>query len=183
VAVTFENIRNEFSELRNLILNDLKIIRGAPKGGNYAAALLVVTACEAAGTLRYGRKDGGFDFFRDYLVPEKWRSVSNSIYNALRNGLAHSFLTKAILKTDDKPIELGISWSKENHFEYDSRRATLFINIQEISKNLREAFEQYEWELEQNAELRDKFITWRKKQRVFEVEDQSEKEAWKMLVK
>jgi hypothetical protein len=183
VAVTFENIKDDFLELKNFVLNDLELIRNAPKGGNYAATLLVVTACEAAGTLRYGKKDGGLDFFRDYLVPKKWRSVSKSIYSALRNGLAHSFVTKAILKATDRPIELGISWSKKNHFEYDSGRTTLFINVQEISKNLREAFEQYEGELRQQAELRDRFITWRKKQRVFEVEDRDEKEAWKVLVK
>jgi hypothetical protein len=183
LAATFENIKDEFSELKNFVLYDLNLITSASQGGNYAAALLVVTACEAAGTLRYGKNDGGLDFFRDYLVPEKWRPVSKSIYGALRNGLAHSFLTKAILKAADNPIELGISWSKENHFEYDPGRATLFINVQEISKKLKEAFQRYEEELKKHAELRNQFIKWRKKQRVFEVTDQKEKKAWKTLVK
>jgi hypothetical protein len=183
VATTFESIKDDFSELRNFVLHDIELIRSAPVGGNYAAVLLVVTACEAVGTLRYGKKDGGLDFFRAYLVPEKWRYVSKSIYGALRNGLAHFFLTKAILKVADKPIEIGISWSKENHFEYDSDRATLFINVQEISKDLRTAFHQYEEELKQNAELRDRFIKWRTRQGVFEVTGQSEKEAWNELVK
>jgi len=183
VAVTFENIKVEFSELRNFILNDLEMIRSAQKGGNYAAALLVVTACEAVGALRYGKKDGGLDFFRDYLVPEKRQSVSKSIYSALRNGIAHSFLTKTILKAIDKPIVIEISWSKENHFEYDSIRATLFINIQEFSMTLRQAFERYENELKQQAVLCDRFNKWRKKQGVFEVKDKKEKEAWKALIK
>ncbi len=183
MAATFKDIEDEFSELRNFILYDLNLITSAPQGGNYAAVLLVVSACEAAGTLRYGKKDGGLDFFRDYLVPDKWRAVSKSIYDALRNGLAHSFLTKAILKAADNPIELGISWSKEKHFEYDPGRATLFINVQVIAKNLKEAFQRYEEELKKHADLRDRFIKSRKKQRVFEVADQRERKAWKVLVK
>ncbi|MGH8629011.1 MAG: hypothetical protein ACREYC_28410, partial [Gammaproteobacteria bacterium] len=102
MAVAFEDIKDEFLELKNFVLFDLKLIIRAKRGGNYAAALLVVTACEATGTLRYGRKHGGgLDLFRDYLVPDKWRSVSKSIYHALRDGLAHSFLTKAIVKATD----------------------------------------------------------------------------------
>lgn len=183
MVVTFAKIQDDFSELRYFVLHDLNLITSAPIGGNYAAALLVVTACEAVGTLRYGKKDGGLDFFGDYLVPEKCRSVSKSIYDALRNGLAHSFVTKAILKAAKNPIELGISWSKENHFEYDPSRAALFINVQDFSKSLKEAFSRYEEELRQQAALRDRFIKWRKRQRVYEVKDQREKNEWKKLVK
>lgn len=182
MAVSFENIKDEFRVLRDFVLNDLELIISAPRGGNYAATLLVVTACEAVGTLRYGRKDAGWEFFRDYLVAEKWRPVSKSIYSALRNGLSHSFVTKAILKVTDRPIELGISWSKENHFEYDPGLATLFINVREISNNLIEAFDRYEEELSHQGQLRDRFITWRKKQKVVEVNGQDEIDEWKKLV-
>src|SRR5262245_55326063 len=124
MAVAFGQISVDFLELKNYILHDLDIITSSPHGGNYAAALLIVTACEAAGTVRYGKRDGGVDFFKEYLLPKKWKPVSKSIYNALRHGLAHSFFTKAILKATDKPIELGISWRRENHFEYDPGSAT-----------------------------------------------------------
>ena len=116
-------------------------------------------------------------------MPEKWHPVVKSIYNALRNGLAHSFSTKVILKVSDKPIEFGISWSKEIHFEYDSRRATLFLNVQQLSKDLHRAFKQYESELRGDAELRDRYVVWRKRQRVYEVKNESEKEAWKALIR
>ena len=182
MAVPFDKIKADFSELRDFVINDLNLITNAPKGGNYAAALLVVTACEAAGSLRYGSTDGGLDFFREYLIPKKWSPVSKSIYDALRNGLAHSFVTKAILKATNKPVELGISWSNENHFEYDPSRATVFINIQEFSKSLKEAFRRYEEELKEHAELRDRFIRCRKKQRVYEVRNPTEKSEWKKLL-
>lgn len=182
MAVTFANIEADFSELRDFVLFDLNLITSSPEGGNYAAALLIVTACEAAGMLRYGNRDGGLAFFREYLMPRKWHPVSKSIYDALRNGLAHSFVTKAILKATSKPIELGISWDKENHFEYDSGRTTLFINVQDFSKSLKEAFYRYEEELKQSAELRYLFVKWRKKQRVHEVKNEKEKNEWKKLL-
>jgi hypothetical protein len=183
VAVTFGKIEEDFSELSGFVLNDLKIIMAAPKGGNYAAVLLVVTACEAVGMLRYGKKDGGSEFFRNYLTPNKWKSVANSVYDALRNGLAHSFATKSILRISDTQIEICVSWSKERHFNYDARRKMLFINIQALSQDLCQAFEKYKAELRNNAELRDKYIVWRRKERVVEIQNEEEKQSWKALVK
>src|SRR5207253_713989 len=97
MAIDFENIRKDFEELQGFVLTDLEIITRAPTGGNYAAALLITTACEALGTLLYGTDSGGTDFFANYLLPPRWRPVAKSIYDALRNGLAHSFSTKAIV--------------------------------------------------------------------------------------
>ena len=183
MAVKLDDIKSDFLELKGFVLSDLEIITSAPKGGNYAAALLITTACEALGTVRYGKKDGGLDFFRDYLLPEKWRPVAKSVYDALRNGLAHSFSTKVIVNASVKPIDLGVSWSKESHFYYDASRVVLFVNIQQFAKDLHTAFGRYESELEQDAALRDTFYVWRKKQRVYEVHNQDEKHAWATLIK
>ncbi len=183
MAVEFKEIKDDFLELEGFVLTDLGIITNAPKGGNYAAALLITTACEALGTLRYGKKNGGADFFKNYLLPEKWRVVSRSIYDALRNGLAHSFSTKVIVNALDKPIELGISWSKEPSFSYDSNRSILFLNIQQLSKDLRDAFSRYQSELEQDAALRDTFVSWRKKHRCYQVDNESEREKWNAVIR
>lgn len=183
MAVEFNKIKDDFLELEGFVLNDLGIITDAQKGGNYATVLLITTACEALGMLRYGKKDGGVDFFENYLLPEQWRVVSKSTYDALRNGLAHSFSTKAIVNASDRPIELGISWSKEPHFSYDSNRSVLFLNIQQLSKDLRGAFSRYQSELQQDADLRDRFVKWRKKQRVYRVKNKGEREKWNALVK
>ena len=182
MAVDFNEIKDDFLELEGFVLTDLGIITNAPKGGNYAAALLITTACEALGTLRYGKKDGGVDFFENYLLPGPWRMVSKSIYDALRNGLAHSFSTKVIVNASDRPIELGISWSKETHFSYDSSRSVLFMNIQQLSKDLCGAFSKYQSELQQDADLRDRFVRWRQKQRVYQVQNEGEREKWNALV-
>lgn len=183
MVVEFDTIKNDFLELEAFVLNDLGIITNSPKGGNYAAALLITTACEALGTLRYGRKDGGVEFFANYLLPERWRVVSKSIYDALRNGLAHSFSTKTLISASEKPIELGISWTKENHFSYEASRSVLFLNVQQLANDLRGAFSRYKSELQQNTELRDTFFRWREKQRTYQVQNESEREAWNALLK
>lgn len=183
MALEYDTIKDDFLELKAFVLNDLGIITNSAKGGNYAAALLIATASEALGTLRYGRKDGGQEFFANYLLPKPWRVVSKSIYDALRNGLAHSFSTKTVVNASEKPIELGISWSKEKHFSYDSGRSVLFINIQQLAHDLRSAFDQYQSELLQCAELRDTFHRWREKQRIYQVQNESEKGNWSALLK
>ena len=141
-----------------------------------------MTACEALGSLRYGKKDGGSDFFENYLLPKKWRIVSRSIYDALRNGLAHSFSTKVFISAPDKPIELGISWGKETHFSYDSNCSVLFINVLQLSNDLRNAFSRYKTELQQAPELRDLFVVWRKKQRFYKLQNINDIFNWKMLI-
>jgi len=53
VSNCFDGIKEEFYELRNFILGDLRILLDSPVGGNYAAALLITNACEVIGPLRY----------------------------------------------------------------------------------------------------------------------------------
>lgn len=183
MAIEFTDIESDFHELRGFVLTDLEIVTSAPKGGNYTAVLLVMTACEALGVLRYGTKDGGVDYFENYLLPKQWRVVSKSLYGALRNGLAHSFSTKLIVEATVNPIEIGISWSKEKHLNFDSKRSILFINVHRLSSDLRDAFTRYESELRQDAELRDRYSAWRKKQRVFHVKGGMEKVCWDELLK
>lgn len=102
---SFDLIEKEFYKLRDFVLNDLALLVILPKGGNYAAALLVATACEALGLLRY-ESGKGDEFFKNYLVPERWRPVASTIFDALRNGLAHSFETKVIVQIDGRGQEV-----------------------------------------------------------------------------
>lgn len=47
MVLEFDEINEYFLELKAFVLNDLGIITNATIGGNYAAALLITTACEA----------------------------------------------------------------------------------------------------------------------------------------
>jgi tetratricopeptide (TPR) repeat protein len=53
--------------------------------------LVVTSACEALGRLRFGTESGGSRFFGEYLLPVDWRPAANHLYDAVRNGLAHAY--------------------------------------------------------------------------------------------
>ena len=181
MTISFDSIKNDFYELRDFILNDLELLVSLPRGGNYAAALLITTACETIGRLRYKAGDGS-EFFKNYLVPNDWKPVAFSIFDALRNGLAHSFATKAIIQIPEAPLELGISWKEKPHFTYDPNEGCVYINIADLSRALKRGFDIYEKELRADPKLSDLFRKRRQRKRALDVRDHTEGEAWKKLL-
>lgn len=177
----FTEIKDAFSELKDFILNDVKIISESPVGGNYAATLVITTACEVLGPLRF-ENSGEKNFFKEYLTPDKWKPVSFSIYDALRNGLAHSFSPKAIVNVGNKSIEIGVSWREMPHFELDEAKSILFINVKKLSDNLYLALGKYEKELESSAELCNRFKVKRNKKRSVHVQSQEELKSWSAIL-
>ncbi len=177
----FSDIESDFKELRKFILNDLDILLRSPVGGNYAAALIITTACEVLGPLRY-ENNGEREFFKEYLTPEEWKPVAQYIYNAIRNGLAHSFATKTIIQVNNSAIEIGISWRDKPHFKFDSVNSTVYINIRELSESLRVAFDKYQEELIGNCNLCAQYSKKRIKKRTVGVENLDERREWLKLM-
>ncbi len=180
VLDTFDAIKDDFTELRDFFVNDLRILLQSPIGGNYAAVLVTTTACEVLGPLRF-ENNGERTFFREYLVPNAWRPLAGSLYDALRNGLAHSYATKTIVNIDGLRVELGISWQEKPHLRFDSEASTVYINVRELVQTLILGFETYENELKSEQELCERFRMRREKKRIVNVPD-AERQAWKKLV-
>jgi len=181
VTIAFDAIESRFRELRDFVLNDLNLLLGSPRGGNYAAALLIATACEALGHLRY-ESGGGSKFFEEYMLPENWRPVSDSLFNALRNGLAHRFAPKVLLQVNSGPIELGISWREKPHLRCDQEKGCVYLNITNMAQSLALAFEAYDSQLREDPVFRDRFDQRWGKGRVVEVQDATERHAWRQLL-
>ena len=182
MAVPYETIKESFETIRNFILNDLNRIVSQPTGGNYAAVLLIMTACETLGRLRYASASGGGFFFGEFLLPKHWQPVSGDLYNALRNGLAHGYATKNILQVGDKAIELVISWKDKRHLSYETANNQLFINVQSLSAALIEAFDQYESDLKTSAEYRDRYLVWIKKDTEVQIQQVGRQKTWMKLL-
>ena len=104
-ALTRAKAMQEFETLSKSVLDELDLIDGQASGGNHAAVLLVMTACEAVGRGVFGTSNGGARFFRDYMLPKEWHGVAKSLFDVLRNGLAHSFETKTMVQVGDRPME------------------------------------------------------------------------------
>lgn len=96
MAISYQAIEKDFRNLRDFILNDLELILSHQTGGNYSAILLITAACEAVGRLRYGARNGGGHFFREYLLPPEWSTVGNFLYDGLRNGLSHMHIKQKL---------------------------------------------------------------------------------------
>jgi hypothetical protein len=158
--VRMSTVVPSINQLRAFVLHDLEVIGRQQEGLNYAAVLVVASACDALGTLRYGKRHAGGRFFAEYMLPAEWQGVGLDLWNGLRNGLAHSYETKTIIQAG-APIELAVSWRDHEHLTFDPKAQRLFLNVQVLISSLRTAFDRCEEDLCNNpgaadaAELRE----------------------------
>ncbi len=106
-------ILGEYDELQSFLLSDLRRIVALDVGGNFAVAALVAVACDALSKLQRRRDH---EVFAE-MLPLEWRPVSKSLYDALRNGLAHRYTMKTIVLRR-RQIGLGISWRQVEHLTF-----------------------------------------------------------------
>lgn len=180
MTITYDDIKDDFEELCGFFKNDLRILLQSSVGGNYATVLVATTACEVLGPLRFDNH-GNHKFFSKYLLPETWKAVAPSLYNALRNGLAHSYATKTILHINGANLELGISWSAKPHLQFDHQHSVLYINVRELAHQVNEALATYEAELKAEPQLCARYKDRRQKRQTINVHT-SELETWKALI-
>jgi hypothetical protein len=183
VAVDYRDIAESYERLRTFLLQDLELIVSRDTGGNYSATLLTMTACEALGRLRYGTESGGSKFFKEYVLPATWKDVSADLFDALRNGLAHSYETKMLVQFGARSVEIGISWRDHSHLSFDRDRSVLFLNVPELAAALRRAIDRYEGELRAQEPLRDRYRQWSKRKLEVHVQRQEQQEHWERLLR
>ncbi len=180
MSIPFSAVEGDLQQLRKFVLNDLEKIVRQPKGGNYAAVAVITCACEAFGRLRYGKRDGGRDFFVDKLLPSKWRGVGGSMYDALRNGIVHGYETK-VLKLPGRDLEIRVSWRDKPHLTFNESRSVLYVNIAKLAEDLKRAIAEFEQDLRRDKELRDRFREWWKIGREVCIRD-PESRKWEVLL-
>jgi len=108
MALSHADIKKEFDESLGYLHNDIAWLCEHNSGLNYTVALLIGCACEAlADGGAYPSKDLAL---ADLLPDNDWRQLAKRLFDALRNGLAHSFDTKH-LHVDGQVIQIYITWS------------------------------------------------------------------------
>jgi hypothetical protein len=75
--------------------------------GNYLAASLITSACDAISYLRSGRRNRGDLFFTE-ILPDLWKSIAKTLDDAMRNGIVHTYETKTI-SLDSRCMDIGVS--------------------------------------------------------------------------
>src|SRR5438132_7686229 len=93
MAVPYESIRAEVERLRAYVTHDLDILIAQEVGGNYLATALITCACDALSYLKYGHRNRGDLFFAEVL-PDLWKPIAKTLYDAIRNGIIHTYETK-----------------------------------------------------------------------------------------
>jgi hypothetical protein len=139
----------QFDELRRFVLEDLERIVGLPVGGNFAVAALVGCSYDLLGKLQ-GRRP--HEVFAESL-PEPWPAVSRSLYDALRNGLVHTYSPKLIEVGDG--VRLAISWNVHTHLTW--KQDHLVLRAPDLVDGLRERWTAYEQLLQLSPMARAQF--------------------------
>jgi len=178
MAVSYERIRPRFERLRDFVLKDRDRIVGEPVGGNYAATAIIVCAYDAIADLRHGNSGRGHLAF-EATLPDEWKPLAKSLYDALRNGLVHAYETKRI-SVDGREIELLVSWRGRRHLSLDTGR--VYLNVPRMADDLRRAFDDYDTTLRSDAAMRERFWKRSEQDRVQPVGDRAEVAAWRELL-
>jgi len=185
MAVEYEEIRSKFEELRNFIINDLKLLVGQENGGNYITACLIVCACEALSWLRNGKPHKGELFFSEMVLPQKWQPVASTLYDALRNGIVHGYETMDVVIGPTRVV-LAVSWKQKPHLKFlrSGQHVYLYLNIQSMAADMKHALGKYEEELKTNCKQREVFYkAMRQMKNKWEKQPpQEERKTWETLL-
>ena len=184
--VQYETIQPKFEEAKRFITHDLGVLVNSPSSVNYTAALLIACACETLAWFRYGKQHSGDRFLRETMLPSRWKSVSSSLYDALRDGLVHAFETKKV-KVGPKQFDIGVSWGNHQHLTFNENRSILYLDVKTLADHLLIAIGNYEQELKSNPTARERFFeTMREMRNGFSKDtsnNESERSAWEELLK
>lgn len=182
VEVTFGEIEEEFLRLKNFLTADLKLILEPGTGGNYISAALIACACDALTWLISGKKNKGEEFFTRHLLTPQWAPVGKTIYDAVRNGLVHSYETKDIVVGGTR-IRLGISRKEKPHLTFDAAEGILYLNVQQLTRDLLTAIDEYQDRLKDDENLRAAFRKNMKSGKEVLIRDQKAVELWQSLLR
>jgi hypothetical protein len=179
MAVQYETIRAEFERLRDCVTTDLDLIIKQPTGGNYLAASLITCTCDAIAYLWYGQPNKG-DLVFAHLLPDLWAPVARNLYDAIRDGVVHTYETKSII-LGARRLNLVISWGAKPHLNFSPSNNDLYVNIQRLARSLKDELGRFEADLKANADVRDTFYKSMRRDREL-YPTQTEAKRWEELL-
>jgi hypothetical protein len=180
----WEAIEEGFTRLRDFVLKDVEGYAAQKEGGNFAVVALVLAACDALGSLRYGGDRSG-DKILARCLPEEWQPAADILYDALRNGLIHDYEAKFVVDGVGASVGFSIGWDDETcHMQFlEPERRTLYIAVPSLVRSLRATFADVERELRESVERRREFLEQYGKGRVVDISQSPTKRLeWRRAV-
>lgn len=181
LPVPYSTIQAEFERIRDFVIKDLRILIENEVGGNYLSISLITCACDALARFNYGQKNRGDLFFTQKMLSPEWQPVGKCIYDAMRNGIVHSYETKAI-SLDGRRLTLGVSWKDKDHLSFSTDKTCLYMNVQVLAENLEQALKEFEQELISSSSAREKFYKAMRKDRIQDVKNREELKEWARIL-
>jgi len=152
--VSYDDIKKDFENIRHYFTNDLSVLVKQDVSVNYLAAFLIACACETIAWYRH-HTDKGHLVFKE-LLPDRWKPVAFSLYDVMRNGIAHRYETKTLIVGETR-LEICISWKEKPHLTFSPDKRAVYLNVKDMAAQLLVTFEQYERDLRESPELRKNF--------------------------
>ena len=158
MEIAFKEIETEFKETFGYVRRDIAAILKSNLGLNYTIALLVCCACEMLTWHRGLRDDQAHEVFTSLLPDtEPYRAVGKTLWEALRNGLAHKFRPDTIRIENDE-WRFTISSQSGPHVSVKKGQPHwIHLNIRECSSRIISQIDAYEEELRASADARLRF--------------------------
>ena len=155
VEVAFRDIEKEFKETFGYVSQDIAAIRKAELGLNYTVALLICCACDM---LAWHKDLKDYQVFARLLPDdEPYQLIAKSMFEALRNGLAHRFRPDTI-KIGSEQWRFTIAWQDGPHLRVIKGEPNwLRLNVKVLSERVTKQINAYEDELRKSARARKNF--------------------------
>lgn len=181
VEVAFAEIEKEFRETFGYVRQDIAAIRKANLGLNYTVALLICCACQ----MLAWHKDLEDDQVFTSLLPdtEAYQVIGKTMFEALRNGLAHRFRPDTI-KIGNQQWRFAIYWRGGSNLRASEGEPNwLPLNVKVLEEQLAAKIDAYEEELRQSASARLGFRE-KSKRCIRDIPPQATRiaEAWKAML-
>src|ERR1022692_4479337 len=159
MEIAFEQIEKEFSETFGYVRQDIIELLKNDRPLHYTVALLACCACEMLTWHRGLRDDQAHEVFTSLLPDtEPYKAVGKTLWEALRNGLAHNFRPDTIRIEDDEWRFTIFSHQSGPHMSVTKGRPHwIHLNIRAFSSRVIPQIDAYEQELRTSADARLRF--------------------------
>ncbi len=182
--VAFAQIEKEFKETFGYVRQDMAEIRKADLGLNYTVTLLICSACQM---LAWHRDLKDHQIFTSLLPnDERYRLIGKTIFEALRNGLAHRFRPDTV-KIGNEQWRFSIAWQGGPHASaIEGKPNWLQLNVKVLAERITAQIDAYHVELQNSARARVNFQG-KSKKCVKDVNEKPEQlariaEAWRSVL-
>lgn len=161
-----------------------RILEIERKQPHYPALLLIVTTCEVLSTLRYGRKAKS-RVFVDELIGKHERitkPMAEDLWSALRNGVAHHFVSKYIEIMPGRRIQIHLNWGRGlPHLAVIRAPDRLNLNLPQMKDDLERILDRHRDHWQTLAVEKRKYPAWWRQELVCKAREAS-RSGWANLL-